>query len=128
MEADVGRLLRLRATIRGAIEDRAWADGQGQILVTLYSRVLAELRSVVGQQRSEELERLMPDHRFGGNEPWQDRLDFENATLMLSTIAGWVDGLIEEAQFTTRLAAEAEAYAEERVKSERGIGFKQRDS
>jgi hypothetical protein len=124
MEADVGRLLRLRTTIRSAIEDSKYSDGKGELLVKLFARTFAELRSVVGGDRSAELERLMPDHRFGGNETWRDKIDFENARLMLSTLAGWIDGLVEEAQFATRVAAEAEAYAEARVKAERGIGFK----
>ena len=55
---------------------------------------------------------------------WQDKYDFENAKLMLSRLAGWIDGLIEEGQYATRLAAEAEAYAEARIKADRGIGFK----
>jgi hypothetical protein len=39
-------------------------------------------------------------------------------------MAGWLGGLVEEAQLQARMKMEAEAYATERVKQERGIGFK----
>jgi hypothetical protein len=38
-------------------------------------------------------------------------------------MAGWLQGFIEEA----RLNLEAEAYARERLKQERGVGFGPRD-
>jgi hypothetical protein len=45
------------------------------------------------------------------------------ARTRLGAMAGWLNGFIEEAQFEARLRAEADAYAKERVKAERGIGF-----
>lgn len=42
----------------------------------------------------------------------------------MRTMAGWLDGIIEAAQYQNRLIAEANAYAREKVKAERGIGFR----
>jgi hypothetical protein len=38
----------------------------------------------------------------------------------LASLAGWLDGYVTEA----RMSMEAEAYADARVKAERGVGFK----
>jgi hypothetical protein len=123
MTPDVGRLMRLRGTIRATIDAAAdYEHSNGAVLVEAYQAARAELRATAGEELAEELDRVVPDRSFGGDEMWQDKYDFENAKLMLSRLAGWTAGLIEEAQYSSRLAAEAEALAEARIKEERGIG------
>jgi hypothetical protein len=125
MAVDVGRLMRLRGTIRATLEAAAdYGHSNGAVLVDAYQAARAELRATAGEDLGAELDRIVPDRSFGGNETWQDKYDFENAKLMLSRLAGWIDGLIEEAQYASRLAAESEALAEARLKGESGIGFK----
>ena len=41
----------------------------------------------------------------------------------LGQLSGWLNGLVEAAQFEAKIHAEAEAYARERVKGERPAGF-----
>ena len=98
----------------------------GDQLVESYVAVRAELQRIVGRELSAELDRIVPDRAFGGNETWQDNFDYTNAKVALSRLAGWLDGLIEEAQYTSRLQAEAAAYAEARMSQERQMGFRQR--
>jgi hypothetical protein len=95
----------------------------GEQMVESYVAVRTELRTVVGPELSAELDRIVPDRTFGGDEVWQDNFDFTNAKLVLSRLAGWLDGLIEEAQYASRLEAEAAAYADARVSHERRVGF-----
>jgi hypothetical protein len=125
MTPDTGRLIRLRSTIRAVLDAAPeWEGGRtGEVLVEGYRAARAEIAAMVGDILADELDRVVPDRLFGGDETWQDKFDFVNAKLMLSQLAGWIDGLIEQAQFSSRLAAEAEAYAEARLKQERGIGF-----
>jgi hypothetical protein len=120
MTPDVGRLIRLRSTIRATVEAAERHTGKsGALLVGAYQAARAELKDVAGEDLAGELDRVIPDHEFGGKEAFQDRFDFGIAKVMLSRLAGWIDGLIEEAQYAQRLAAEAEAYAEARVKGAR---------
>jgi hypothetical protein len=116
MTPDVGRLIRLRSTIRATVEAAERHTGKsGALLVGAYQAARAELKDVAGEDLAGELDRVIPDHEFGGKEAFQDRFDFGIAKVMLSRI----DGLIVEAQSAQRLAAEAEAYAEARVKGAR---------
>jgi hypothetical protein len=42
----------------------------------------------------------------------------------MSGVSGWLDGLIQVDQLEEQVRANAEAYAREKVKAERGIGFR----
>lgn len=44
----------------------------------------------------------------------------------LSAMAGWLDGLIEGLRFEAQITANAEAYAREALKAERGMGFRRK--
>lgn len=46
------------------------------------------------------------------------------ARLRLRTLVGWIDGLVESMRYEAQIAANAEAYARETVKAERGMGFR----
>jgi hypothetical protein len=43
----------------------------------------------------------------------------------MSGVSGWLHGIIEVDQFEGQGLANAEAYAREKVKAERGIGFRE---
>ena len=127
MTPDVGPLIRLRSTIRSLLSGAEKYESEtGAVLVTAYQASRSETQGLVGDAMADELDRVAPEPSFGGTETWQDKIDFNKAKLALNQLAGWIDGLVEQAQYTARLAAEAEAYAEARLKAEQGMGFKQR--
>ena len=117
-------MLRLHGAITSALasvsEDQAVMAAEA--LGITYTSLRAEVRAIVPDGLTEEFERLfspqVPGARARG--PMGDAKHFSQARAALGAMAGWLDGFIREA----RMRAEVEAYAKERVKAERGVGFK----
>lgn len=126
---EVGRILRLKEAIRGAMD--ALADKSattGDALPDAYKRFREETLGAVGPEHREELERLCPtwtrestagDFRRGFD-PIKAGAAAEEARALLGQLAGWLDGFVLEA----RMKLEAEAYAQEKLRAERGVGFR----
>jgi hypothetical protein len=128
MELDVGKLMRLRGAMESAIEaGAAMHFGEGSLpLQQAYVKLRVEAANAIPDGVREEFERLFPERTPQvGAAIVALRGD---AMMLLKTLAGWVGGIIEEAQFAARLHAEAEALAKERVKEERGVGFARPES
>jgi len=121
---DVGRFVRLVGAIRAAIDsaDPGLAAVAGNALAQTYSRLRAEARNLVPDDRRDELDRVCPEtlQATGGSRMLLQAARFNAARSALSILAGWLQGFVDEA----RMAMEARAYAEARVKEERGVGFK----
>lgn len=128
---DVGRFLRLQGAIQSAIE--SVNDGQaavaGPAMAERYETLVVEARLTIPETELEEFDRLFPK-RIEGPRPtgpgnmFGSAKMFNDAKALLGTLAGYLGGYVSEA----RMQLEADAYAEARIKSERGVGFKRPSS
>jgi hypothetical protein len=75
----------------------------------------------------EEFERLYPEEHFRGVPTHGPDLrhQYGEVVSLMSGVSGWLHGIIEVDQFEGQRLANAEAYAREKVKAERGIGFRE---
>jgi hypothetical protein len=132
-DLDVPKYMRLRTAVRNAL-DSVGPDASSAFrgLVDAYQRLRAEARDAVGDDLVKEFDDLFPATidlgaaGTGNHSPTAMLKQQEvanTARTLLGQLAGWLDGFIEAAQFDARLQADAEAYAKERIKSERKVGF-----
>lgn len=91
---------------------------------TQLTHVGDQLRGLIDQVRgaisnhedlSGEFERLFAEER--------ERIFWRDVDPRASALVGWLRGVVAAESFQARLEAEARAYAEERVKAERKVGF-----
>jgi hypothetical protein len=125
---DAGQSLRLKGAIEGTLESIGGGDPMNSqaALASAYGRFREEALSAVDDSARAEVERLFPElHALSSSLNTDVVIDnYHRARSLMQSLAGWLGGLIEEAQFKGRLEAEARAYAEERVRQERGVGFR----
>ena len=116
--------MRLRSAVRETMAALHAGEkaGQGVAAPEAYERLRAEALAIVPDDKAEEFGHLFPEWTGGkvGRVGMHAVPLAEQALAMLGQLAGWLDGFVEEA----RLAAEAQAYAVERVRQERGVGFR----
>jgi hypothetical protein len=96
-------------------------------MVATYVRLRASARDAVPDEDRDEFDALFPEKVEAGSVPTffdvlreQERATFYAVRSLLETLAGWLEGYVQEA----RMEMEAAEYAKARVKEERGIGFK----
>lgn len=124
---EVGRFMRLRGAIQGALDaipvDQAAVAGRA--MAARYRIFRHEAQKVVPKGYLDELESLFPEAPIAGGrrDVREEAETYNQARGLLGALAGWLDGFIQEA----RSQAETEAYVRERVKQERGVGFKAGD-
>ena len=126
MDIDLGKVLRLHGAITSALE--AAPEGQaavaGSALAMTYTRIRTEVRDIIPDEQAEEFDRIFPEQvptgRSVGGQLMRQAEHFNQARTLLGSLAGWLDGFIREAH----MHAEVAAYAAERIRQERGIGFK----
>jgi hypothetical protein len=120
---DIDRFIRLRSTVVAAAEDR-----DGTAAPSTYEALQGEIRDALPEELRGEFDRL-----FGGNystsgtalgRAMAAAAKADWAMGKLRAMSGYLNGIIESAQAGERMRLEAEAYARERVKTDRGIGFK----
>jgi hypothetical protein len=134
IKLDIGACIRLRNSAKEALASLPEDQGSAwRGLTSIYVQLRAQVASVVSEPQSAEFNALFPNeisvgaadnsiiHDPGAMFAQQDVAS--QARSLIGALAGWLDGFIEEAQFAAKLHAEAEAYARERVKSEREFGF-----
>jgi hypothetical protein len=123
---DISRYLRLQGAIRAAID--AVPEGQaalaGHAMMNAYRRFRSEARANIPNEQFSEFDAMFPTEvifeRANPRDDLQDAAaEFNAARLPLSTMAGWLDGFVQEA----KMQMEANAYAKARVKEERGVGY-----
>jgi hypothetical protein len=121
---DVGKLMRLRGAIQGALNSipTDQAPVAGRAMADRWRELREEARNVIPAEQLDEFESLFPGGPEGnpGLGLRGQAAMFNEARGLLGSLAGWLEGFIEEA----RLQAEAEAYGRERAKQERGVGFR----
>lgn len=125
---DVGTFLRLQGAVDGAIDaSKAKNSTQaGSATEDAYFRLRKEIRESIPAEDQEEFDRLFPDTVIPSLKARSDAGPasaterFGTAQTLLTSLSGWLGGYVQHA----RLEAETRAYAEERVKAERGVGFK----
>ncbi len=99
----------------------------GDALPNAYQKLREEVGTVIEDEQREEFERLFPPWSRpstagsvrGGFDPLRAAAATNEARALLGQLAGWLEGFVSE----VRMKLEADAYAKERVKQERGIGF-----
>jgi len=124
---DLGKVLRLRGAIRGAIgaTEVAQATLGGDTLARRYASLRAEAPNVIPTEDQEELIRLLPLTLSGyGSGPRDLPGQFNAARIFLGSLGDWLGGYVERAQIAAQIEANAEAYAQARLKEERGVGFR----
>lgn len=121
MTIDVGKILRLAGAVEKAAKIETEYPVQTSSAVSeRYKALRLEVARAVEDDAREEFDRLFPAELGGYGRNPNDMLEkFYAARTLLETLAGWLDGFIQEA----RMTIEAEAYARERVKRE-SVGFK----
>ncbi len=115
---DVGKFLRLQGAIQSALEEASGKSSTvaGRATEDAYDRLRDAVRDTIPEEDLEEFDRLFPES-FVALTPLE-RFGF--AQTLLASLSGWLGGYVQQA----RLDQEARAYAEARVKAERGVGFK----
>lgn len=78
--------------------------------------VAEEIRKVLRQAGDEEAEREFTAVLGDGQAA-------SEAETLASVLVGWLEGAIEAETYEMKVKAEAEAYAKERVRTERTVGF-----
>ncbi|HEV8697703.1 MAG TPA: hypothetical protein VGQ89_08420 [Candidatus Limnocylindrales bacterium] len=127
MAIDVGRFIRLKATIEATAA--ASTDGSLAAATEAYNRFRGQIATMVDGPLKEEFEGLFPPdprmHSSGGmfSRVIRESLDAADARSRLAGLVGWLQGLIESAQTAAQLEANATAYAEAKLRAERGLGF-----
>jgi hypothetical protein len=123
---DVARFMRLQGTVQAAINsvDERQALISGMSLMETYTRLRSEVYNTIGDAERGEFTRLFPkmvDRDPSTNaSPEEAKQAWTEARALLTQMSGWLEGYVRQAQMTL----EAQAYAEERVRAERGVGFK----
>jgi hypothetical protein len=133
MSIDVERFIRLRSTVKSASTSlpKGQEVASGRALSDAYRRLRAEVAETIPEDLREEFSKLFPENvsfppsgDVQGSALLQQAAQANAARSLLEQMAGWLDGLVESAEHQMRINAEAQAYAQERVKAERGIGFR----
>lgn len=123
---DVGKFLRLQGAIESTIEGAKGKSSTqaGLAIEDAYVRLRQEVREAIPEEDREEFDRLFPASidrvsRTLAQAPPRQVDRYGTAQTLLTTLSGWLGGYVQQA----RMQAEAKAYAEERVRAERGVGF-----
>jgi hypothetical protein len=116
---DIGQLRRIRGGVRGAIES---ASGRGALgaagLVDVFNSSLESIEAAVDDELRAELHANVPALAGLTGDLLEDANIRASAATRLGQLGGWLDGLIEHLESQERVAAEAEAYARERVRQD----------
>ncbi len=130
-DTSTGKLLRLRGAIQATLDalPPQQAAGEGEAMAGAYRRLRAEVCRVVHEEDEDEFKSLFPTTvdratTIVGSILMHPTARYSTGRGLLASLAGWLDGYIEQA----RMAMEAQAYAEARVRQERAVGFQRSSS
>jgi hypothetical protein len=104
---------------------RALQKGDGRNHVQL-THVGKQLNALLGEMRAQLRGAEPEEAEFSRLFPHEEKIFWRDAEPRASALAGWIRGAVDAAILSVRIEAEARAYAEQRLKEERGIGFKPR--
>ncbi|MDQ3878367.1 MAG: hypothetical protein M3290_08480 [Actinomycetota bacterium] len=131
--ADVERIVRLKSAIEAA--SRTARDDQTEQIAfsqeplqRSYRNLRAQVRDAIEPELIAEFDGLFPEDPPDIINRSQGRLALMasralQAKGLLETMAGWLGGIVASATEERRLRIEAEEYAKERVRQERGVGL-----
>ena len=104
--------MRLQGAIRAALDSipadqAALAAGA---MIENYDRLRSEVRSSIPADKADEFDRLFPEKvPFPVNSPagrlGREASKFSSARALLGSLAGWLDGFIQESRFWTEIQA-----------------------
>jgi hypothetical protein len=126
MSLDLGRFIRLRSAIDATI---AASEKSHRGLVSATDTFRDQIRAMLAGEADllAEFDGIFPKTATAPGSgslliPPSD--PYGPAKLALAGMSGWLSGLIEAAQAADQQAQNARAYAETKVRSERGVGFR----
>lgn len=130
---NVEQVVRLKSAIEAACKT-VQNDQSEQIalaqepLERSYRTLRTQVRDAVDSELHEEFDALFPENPPDIINRSQGRLGLMmaralQAKALLETMAGWLGGIVDSATEERRLRIEAEEYAKERVRQERGVGL-----
>ena len=105
MEVDF--LLRIRSALEAATAQPSGRPGQPH--AKAYPRLRAEVEQALTDDLRDEFERLFPSSLETTGQPWGKQ--GEEAIVLMTQLAGWLNGLVEAAILDRRIRAEAEERA-----------------
>lgn len=125
-QLDIAKLIRVKAAIDNTLANGKEAtDAPG--LSRAYIAHRREVASMLEGALLAEFERLYPEDHFRGVPTHGPdlRRQYGEVVSLISGVSGWLDGIIQVDQLQEQVRSNADAYAREKVKAERGIGFKE---
>ncbi|HSW42642.1 MAG TPA: hypothetical protein VLM76_09055 [Patescibacteria group bacterium] len=126
-EIDLGRFLRIKTAIERVLAGATNASA-AQGLRDAYSLWREEARKAMPESLLEEFDRIAPeDAGPRGRMAISPDLPIIAGAMRarLEGLAGWLQGFVEEANQAAQIAANADAYAREKVRSEKpAMGFR----
>lgn len=121
-QIDIEKFIRLRSTIRAVTAAPTITGAAEEMLIHSYVQIRSEVRSMLTDENvAAEFEALCPEGPTATGSGSTSRA--LEAVALLRQMAGWLDGLIEVAERSAQITANAEAYARAQLKAERGVGF-----
>lgn len=119
-------LIRLQTTAEELLGSvRAWKGGNVSPLRAASDQIDALISSVrdvllasEDRQLADQFEREVAGESSG----------FHGADARASALVGWLKGVTQAESFEAQMAANAKAYAEAKVRAERGVGFQPPDA
>jgi len=137
---DIAKAIRLAHMVRGAAEGTDPKGLAADALMNLWRQVIAAVDADVGpdDELRGEFETLFrssetmeveqytppPPTTVLGYDPVAAENRAYKAHALLLSLAGWLEGIVAQARAREELMANAQAYAEAKVKADRGIGFR----
>jgi hypothetical protein len=99
---DLSFLYRLKGTLEGTASHEN-GDRLGGGYVTAWPRLRREVLQALPEHRA-EIDRLFPEQLSTSSQPPEQQA--EESIMFLAQLAGWIGGVIAEAEVQQRLAAE----------------------
>jgi hypothetical protein len=129
-DVDLSRVIRLREAVRSILESIPDRPNVGELALVIgglpvaYANLRNEASNLVPEDTRAEFNRLFPSVQprpadYMNDVPIVTVGRGSEARTLLAQLGGWLDGFIVKA----RMQSEIDAYARERVKAERGVGF-----
>ena len=114
---DVKKLIRISEMVNDVKDQAGKAENKPRNkspFVDAYNNMRSEAEEVLDEDLKTEFNSLIP------------KIDtWRHVDSALSQLQGYLQGIIKSESYDMQLKANAEAYAKEKIKEERGIGFKQ---
>jgi hypothetical protein len=118
----LGALIRLQGAAEEVQASARAVEGRGHVQLGTIGEQLQVVIEEVATAIAGDANLLMEFRRVL---PAEDTIFWRDVEPRASALVGWLRGAVQAASFQMRIEVEAQAYAVERVRAERPIGFRQ---